>query len=104
MFLASERNWPENPTQHSLRQYGKADVGWLNEEIWVSNIPKIHDLKSEIANCKQGEMTIIEYYAKLVGLWNELDGKTTQHLCTCGKCECNLGEKILQALEQEKSH
>ena len=92
--------------QPSIAYANTAKQMWedLKKRYAVSDISKIHDLKSQIANCKQGEMKIVEYYAKLVGLWNELDGKTTQHLSTCGKCECKLGEKILQDLEQEKSH
>ena len=40
-----------------------------------SDMPKKHSLKTKIANCKQGEgMSAVDYYFKLVGYWNELDG------------------------------
>ena len=79
-----------------------AKVMWedLKKRYGVSDIPRIHDLKSRMANCKQRTtMSVVEYYANLVGLWNELDAKSMQHLFTCGKCECKLGEKLVQEAE-----
>ena len=34
----------------------------------VSNAPKIHQLKTKLAECKQGGLEVVEFYSKLVGL------------------------------------
>ena len=47
----------------------------IKKRYGSSDIPKKHSLKTKIANCKQGEgMSVVDYYSKLVGYWNELDG------------------------------
>jgi len=81
----------------SIAYANRAKVMWddLKKRYGVSHIPKIHDLKSKVANCKQGSMSMVEYYAKLVGFWNELEAKVPQYFYTCGKCECKLGAKLV---------
>ena len=33
-------------------------------------------------------MSVVDYYSKLVGYWNELDGVAKRYFSNCGKCEC----------------
>ena len=91
----------------------KTDAEQAEKDAWdikkrygSSNIPKKHSLKTKIANCKQGEgMSVIDYYSKLVGYWNELDGVAKRYFCHCGKCECKiLWPNIIKEAEEEKTH
>jgi len=68
---------------------------WKNikKRYVVANIQKIHRLKAEIASCKQGRQEVIEFFSKLMGLWNELDTYIKIPACTCGSAE-----KIVKAL------
>ena len=49
-------------------------------------------------------MSVVEYYFKLVGLWNELDSIIIHHRCTCGNCKCEIGQKLVSDAEEEKTH
>lgn len=49
-------------------------------------------------------MSVVEYYSKLVGLWNELDAITTHHRCTCCNCKCEIGKKLVRDVEEQKTH
>jgi len=56
-------------------------------------------LKAEITPCKQNKQDIVDFFSRLVGLWNELDGYIKIPACTCGSVA-----KITKLLEDEKVH
>ena len=51
-----------------------AQLMWedLKKHFAVANTPKIHQLKVSIVECKQGGMDIVDYYARSIELWSEL--------------------------------
>ena len=50
-------------------------------------------------------MSVVYYYFKLVGYWNELDGVAKHYFCHCGKCECkNLWSNMIKEAEEKKTH
>jgi len=79
---------------------------WMNLEqrYAVTNIPKVHRLKASMAECKQGGMEVVDFYAKLASLWSELENHVRAPRCTCYKCECNINTRLDKAAEEEKSH
>lgn len=68
------------------------------------NGPRIHEIKGELANCKQEGMTIIEYYGKLHILYEYQMNYYQNPVCKCGKCTCNLGAKLEKKREDGKIH
>jgi len=80
----------------------------IQKRYSVINVPLIHQLKAEIASCKQGSMEVVEFYSKLMGLWSELANlvniSSTKCACTCGKCNCNTHGTIISMMEDEKTH
>jgi len=56
-------------------------------------------LKAEIVSCKQNKQDIVDFFSRLVGLWNELDGYIKIPACTCGSAA-----KITKLFEDEKVH
>ena len=42
----------------------------------MANTPKVHQLKIDLASCKQGGLGVVKFYNKLVGIQSEL--KTMQ--------------------------
>ena len=40
----------------------------LKKRYAVSNAPKIHQLKTKLAECKQGRSEVVEFYSKLMDL------------------------------------
>ena len=51
-----------------------AQIMWedMKKRYAMANTPKIHQLKANIANCKQGDLDVGDFYSKLMHLWNEL--------------------------------
>jgi len=45
----------------------------LKKRYGLSNTPKIHQLKDNIANCKQGHLSVGKFYSRLINLWTELN-------------------------------
>jgi len=82
------------------------------EQMWqnlkkgyaISNALKIHQLKTKLAKCKQGGVEVVEFYSKLIRLWRELENQVRFPKCTCGKCECGIGDKISKMLKEDKDH
>ena len=83
-----------------------AQLMWenLRKRYAVSNASKIHQLKTKLAECKQGSLEVVEFYSKLMGLWNELENQVRYPCCTCGKCECDMGGQFMKLIEEEKAH
>ena len=65
----------------------------LKKRYSVANTPKIHQLKADIANCKQWKLKVGEFYSKLTNLWNELGNHIKIPTCTCSGCKYGVGEK-----------
>jgi len=53
---------------------------------------------------QEGGLEVVEFYSKLMGMWNELENYVKIPHCTCGKCECNIGSKIAKMADEEKTH
>ncbi|XP_074277011.1 uncharacterized protein LOC141600667 [Silene latifolia] len=76
-------------------------------EIWeelrarysAGNAPRVHQLKSELNECKQGNDTVVEYYTRLKTIWDELGNYSKIKACTCGAAK-----SIIQEREEEKVH
>jgi len=62
-------------------------------------VPKIHRLKVEIASYKQGNLDVIEFFSKLMGLWNEPENTIKHPTCTC-----EAADKYAKMAEQDRVH
>ncbi|XP_074315620.1 uncharacterized protein LOC141651825 [Silene latifolia] len=77
------------------------------EDVWeelrvrysAGNAPRVHQLKSELNECKQGKETIVEYYTRLKTIWDELAKYSKIKDCNCGAAASIAKEK-----EEEKVH
>lgn len=83
-----------------------AKIMWDNmkKRYSMANTPKIHQLKANIANCKQGDLYIGEFYSKLMNLWNELSNIVKVPVCTCSGCKCGAASKIIAMYDADKMH
>ncbi|XP_074284115.1 uncharacterized protein LOC141608671 [Silene latifolia] len=71
----------------------------LQERYSAGNAPRIHQLKCELTDCKQGSQSVVEYYTHLKSIWDELDKYSRVPDCTCGAKSAFVKEK-----EEEKVH
>ena len=69
--------------QSSIVYFKTARDVWLDLQyrFGQGNGPTIFDLRKEISSLTQEDLTIIAYYAKFKGLWDEFSNYRT---CTCG--------------------
>jgi len=103
-------SWIRNSIEPSLRStISHVEVAadlWndIRDRFSVVNGPRIQQIKSEITECKQRGMSIVNYYGKLKQLWDELANYDQMPMCECGKCECNLGLEFEKKREEERVH
>ncbi|XP_074345925.1 uncharacterized protein LOC141684724 isoform X1 [Apium graveolens] len=93
-------SWLLNTVSPEIRQ----SVMYLNDahEIWEdlrirfaqTNIPKLFNLRREIAYLNQGNMSVSSYFTKFRSLNDELDALTDVPRCDCKKCTCSVNEKL----------
>ncbi|GJX99308.1 retrovirus-related pol polyprotein from transposon TNT 1-94 [Tanacetum coccineum] len=76
----------------------------IKDRFSISNGPRIQQLKSDLAGCRQNGMTIVNYYGCLKQIRDELGNFDQIKPCTCGKCVCNLGAVFAKKQEEEKVH
>ena len=108
-------SWLLNVVERKLRPsiaYAEtAKTMWedLKKRYGVASAPKIYQLKASISECRQGAISVVEFYSKLRGLWSKLDNhvkipKCSYNGCTCQGCRCNVGPRIVAMFEVEKSY
>lgn len=71
----------------------------LKKRFSVGNAVRAHQLKLELAACKQNGATVIDYFGRLTTKWDELLSYKP-----LPKCTCSASEKIAQEYEEEKVH
>ena len=71
----------------------------IRKRFSIPNVPRIHQLKSTIASCRQEGQEVMDFFSPLMSLWNELGNYTKVPSCTCGPAET-----MAKMLEQKKGH
>ena len=73
----------------------------LRDHLAQKNGPRIYNLKKEIVEFHQGEVSITNFFTQLKVLWDQLHNYIPFPSCTCGKCTCNVNKRLndLQARE-----
>lgn len=79
---------------------------WDDIKEWfsVANGPRIRPLKSELAECKQEGMSMVNFYRKIKAMWDELGNYQQISTCRCEGWKCNIKEKLEKQWEEEKMH
>ncbi|XP_074300338.1 uncharacterized protein LOC141631584 [Silene latifolia] len=71
----------------------------LRGRYLAGNAPRVHQLKGDLSECKQGKDTIVEYYTRLKTIWDELANYSKIKGCTCGAAA-----SIAKEHEEERVH
>ena len=64
------------------------------------NGPKIYNQK-EIVDLHQGETSITFFFTQLKVLWDQLQNNSPFPSCTCGKCTCNVNNRLSDLQSRE---
>lgn len=69
---------------------------WRELEVRYSqsNVPKLFQLRYEIAHLKQDNLSIAAYFAKFRALNDELECMLTKPRCSCLRCSCSINKKL----------
>ncbi|CAA7020470.1 unnamed protein product [Microthlaspi erraticum] len=76
----------------------------IKELFSEGNGPRIQENKAELAVCRQGNSSVIEYFGKLQVLWEDLLNYETSPECKCGLCKCNLNSELEKKREEDRIH
>ena len=76
----------------------------LKQRFSVGNGPRIQQIKSDIANCKQGGQVMVSYYGRLKMIWDELVNYEPIPTCSCSGCKCNITVELMKRQENEIIH
>ncbi|XP_074305190.1 uncharacterized protein LOC141640232 [Silene latifolia] len=71
----------------------------LKERYSTGNAPRVHQLKSELSECRQGTRSVVEYYTHLKTIWDELGNYSRVPNCTCGAAA-----ELIKEKDEEKVH
>ncbi|XP_058750910.1 uncharacterized protein LOC131623932 [Vicia villosa] len=103
-------SWILNMVEPSLRTtmsyFETSKELWddIKERFSVVNGPRVQQLKSELAKCKQGGLSMVAYYGKLKALWDDLVNHEQALACTCKGCTCGIQIKLEKRREEERCH
>ncbi|XP_048498342.1 uncharacterized protein LOC125496792 [Beta vulgaris subsp. vulgaris] len=84
-----------------------------SEQLWYevcerfgqTNGSQIYQLKKELDNLRQDNMSVVVYFGKMKKCWDELQNLRTFPTCSCGllaKCSCNFMKKLIDFDAEEK--
>lgn len=62
----------------------------LRQRFSIGNGARVHQLKTDLASCKQRGQSVVQYYGQLKTMWDELVHYEPIPVCTCGGCACKL--------------
>jgi len=99
-------SWIQNTIKSSLySMISHVEIAW---ELWndirnlfsLVNGPRIHQIKSNLVECRQEGISIVNYYKKLKQLWDAL--ANYDQPCKCGGCTYDLGSILDKKREEER--
>ncbi|KAA8523786.1 hypothetical protein F0562_010210 [Nyssa sinensis] len=76
----------------------------IRQRFSIGNGPRVQELRSDLANCKQDGQAIITYYGRLKTLWDVLNNYDQIPVCTCIGCRCNLTIELERKRKEERVH
>ncbi|XP_074298220.1 uncharacterized protein LOC141629048 [Silene latifolia] len=77
----------------------------LVERFGQLNVLELYELKKELANVKQENASLLDYYGKIKGLWENIDHMDPMPQCTCGvmlKGACHMLKRMIERETQSK--
>ncbi|KAJ0091648.1 hypothetical protein Patl1_14686 [Pistacia atlantica] len=94
-------------TLRAKKKFGFID-GTIAKELWndikkrfsVGNGPRIQQLKTELARCKQQGMAVVSYYGKLKMIWEELGNYEQNPMCDVEDANATLGTELDKRREE----
>lgn len=68
----------------------------LKQRFAQENAPRVINIQKEITELHQGETLITNFFTQLKVLWDQLQNLSPFPVCSCGKCICNVNQKLTE--------
>ncbi|XP_074297482.1 uncharacterized protein LOC141628210 [Silene latifolia] len=105
-FVSGECSLPDKSNKrYNYTQSSKHLWSELVERFGQLNVLELYELKKELANIKQENASLLDYYGKIKGLWENIDHMDPVPQCSCGvmaKCTCNMLKWLVERETQSK--
>ncbi|XP_012830557.1 PREDICTED: uncharacterized protein LOC105951653 [Erythranthe guttata] len=76
----------------------------LRQRFSIGNGPRVHQLKADLAVCKQRGQTVVAYYGRLKMMWDELVNYDPIPTCRCNGCKYDISVTLERKREEERVH
>lgn len=76
----------------------------LDQCFSIGNGPRVHQLKADLASCKQQGATVVTSYGRLKLMWDELVNYEPTPTCQCGGCRYNMYAALEKKWDEKKVH
>ena len=90
---------PKLNLSFSYVKFAKASWENIHKHYLLPIMPQIHQLKAQFASCKQNKQEVVEFFNRLIRLWNEL-----MNYVKIPNCKCEIAIKIAKFMEYDKQH
>ncbi|XP_019055629.1 PREDICTED: uncharacterized protein LOC109115747 [Nelumbo nucifera] len=96
-------NCVDKSIQNTIVSFDDARELWteIQQRYHQGHGPRIYQLKGELNEFRQWSLNVTYYYAKLKGIWDQLDQYTKADTCVCGST-CRTLINMLEERENEK--
>ncbi|XP_048629110.1 uncharacterized protein LOC125600445 [Brassica napus] len=100
---------PEEGSSITHREIAKELWDSIKARFNAKSEVKVQQLKEELMNCKQSDLSLETYYGKLHVVWEDLSNYEFKPVCSCGGCKCqgcacDFLRQLEMAREKEKLH
>lgn len=76
----------------------------LRQRFSIRNRARVHQLKTNLAVCKQRGQSVVQYYRQLKMMWDEWVHYEPIPICSNGGCTCKITNMLEKKKEEEKIH
>ncbi|XP_024995882.1 uncharacterized protein LOC112529034 [Cynara cardunculus var. scolymus] len=73
----------------------------LRERFGKESAPRAYELKQKITTTRHDGTSVSTYNTRLRALWDESQSIQSFPRCSCNKCTCEVGKKIMEHLEKD---
>lgn len=89
----------EKDIRNSVKHGKTAKEIWkdLEERFGKESDPRAYELRQALSLTRQDKMSVLSYYTKLKGIWDEKQSVSLAPKCSCRKCTGDISKKIVTA-------
>uniref|UniRef100_A0A803MEU6 Retrotransposon Copia-like N-terminal domain-containing protein n=1 Tax=Chenopodium quinoa TaxID=63459 RepID=A0A803MEU6_CHEQI len=94
----------DNTLAKSVIFFSTASGIWkdLEDRYSVVSGPQIYSLQQTLSQLERGSDSIVVFFTKIKGIWDQISAANPIPTCNCTRCTCNLTQKFLKSQQDER--